>query len=282
MAYSFKIAGVVVLYQPTAAVVSNIQTYLWIVDNSEVPQPEIIQQITAITKAEYLALPENPGLARALNVGARKALAIGADFLLTMDQDSQATPDMLPKMLQYLATQDLSRLGILTPYHLTPSGIVPDQARPYNEVQSAMTSGNLLNLSAYLNVGPYLEDLFLDYVDNEYYLRLNLHGYKVIQLNDAFLLHNWANIYKIQFLNFNTYTLNYLPLRWYYITRNLFYVVNRYGKIFPTFCRQHLLFFFKNVIKIMLFESAKLKKLHMIFTGYRDFQKGKLGKYLPS
>ena len=40
-----------------------------------------------------MPIGENRGMAAALNAGAVLAVAAGYDFLLTMDQDSRATPE---------------------------------------------------------------------------------------------------------------------------------------------------------------------------------------------
>ena len=87
-----NIQGVVVLYNPDYTILDNIKSYLdgieklYIVDNSETKNHELINKIVSISaKCIYIDNNGNQGIAHALNVGAQKAIEDGADWLLTMD-----------------------------------------------------------------------------------------------------------------------------------------------------------------------------------------------------
>jgi rhamnosyltransferase len=284
MTRSIKLTGVVILYNPPLQMKANVLSYvdqidfLLVVDNSEDANQELGNYFKTLSKVEYLPQPGNPGLARAINLGAQRAKERGADFLLTMDQDSRPSGDMMDQLRQFIQNHDVSRTGIITPYHVTKSGCYPDRNIEYEEVSQTMMSGNLLNLKIYSEVGPLMEELFLDYVDVEYYCRLQAAGYQIVQVNKAFLLHDWGNISFINFFKNNIFLLNYPPLRWYYIIRNLFYVVHKYRGALPEI-KQHLFFWFKQVVKVLLFEPAKLLKCKMMLAGFIDYKKGILGKY---
>ena len=81
----------------------------------------------------------------------------------------------------------------------------------YEEVSQTMLSGNLINLKIYSEVGPFMEDLFLDYVDIEYYCRLQAAGYKIVQINRALIQHNWGNINFINVKNRSGLAILYTP-----------------------------------------------------------------------
>jgi rhamnosyltransferase len=284
MTRSLKIVGVVILYNPLQQMKENILSYLdnidflLAVDNSETSNQELVNYLKTLDRLEYVPQPDNPGLARAINMGAQKAIECGADFLLTMDQDSKPCGDMMDHLTQFIHNHDVSRIGVITPYHVTNIGCYPDTNVEYEEVSQTMMSGNLINLEIYSEVGPFREELFLDYVDVEYYCRLQASGYKIVQINKAFLLHNWGNINFINFFNKNIYILNYSPLRWYYIIRNLFYVIFKYKDTLPEI-KQHLIFWLKQMVKALLFEPSKLLKCKMMLAGFIDFKRGVLGKY---
>ena len=120
-----RIAAVVVLYNPGDEVISNVASYLeqvevlYAVDNSERPSPRTAAALGGSPKVRYLPNNANLGVAGALNTGAEKAIAAGFDLLLTMDQDSRAAPDMVELMLECLAGEDMERVGIISPFHLT-------------------------------------------------------------------------------------------------------------------------------------------------------------------
>lgn len=282
---SHRIAGLVVLYNPDPRVLQNIHTYLhqvevlFAVDNSEVVNPAVVEHLKHSEKIIYIPLGENLGIAKALNVGAEKALQLGYDFLLTVDQDSRAEADMVDKMLRCLEDRDISNIGILTPFHCIeafPSP--PPSGLKYKEELTTITSGNLLSLKAFREVGPFLEELFIDYVDFEYCLRLNFKGFKIMTVYDAWLHHKWGNAHIEKFL-FKRYKLsNHSYIRRYYITRNRFYVSRMYKNSFPKFYRSHRKLVRPELFQILLLEEDRFRKLKMFLKGYWDYKKGKLGK----
>jgi rhamnosyltransferase len=276
-----RIAGVVVLYHPASEVVANVRSWagqvdtIFAIDNSEGDIPAAVSTVAALGKVVLIRNGGNEGIARALNIGAEKAIEKGYDFLLTMDQDSSAAPDMVEKMLACLDGQDSSRVGILSPFHVTKAEPAPKGNCACREVLTVMTSGNLLNLSVYKAVGPFMDELFIDYVDHEFCLRLREKGYITIQSNLALLAHNVGDIHKYWIF----IATNHSPLRKYYKTRNRFYVVDKYKSVAPWFYYENFVRFVKEVIVIALFEHKKLEKFTMMATGYRDYKKGVLGKF---
>jgi rhamnosyltransferase len=280
MTIPLKINAVVILYNPDTDAFDNIASYqdqvgaVIAIDNSDHPSKETAARLKSFPGLVYFPNHANLGIAAALNIGTRMAIEQDCDFLLTMDQDSKASPDMIKQMLECLNNRDQSRIGMIAPFHRTKSG----HAQPKEEVSQAMTpmtSGCLLNLQAFKAVGPFREELFIDFVDNEYCLRLIKHGYGVIQANMSILEHNVGDTKKYgPFI-----ATNHSPLRRYYKTRNRFYVFSRYFSDFPSHCLFDLVRLTKEIASIILFEGEKLAKLGMMLQGWRDFRKGKFGRY---
>jgi rhamnosyltransferase len=272
---------VVVLYNPGDEVISNVASYLeqvevlYAVDNSERPSPRTAAALGGSPKVRYLPNNANLGVAGALNTGAEKAIAAGFDLLLTMDQDSRAAPDMVELMLECLAGEDMERVGIISPFHLTRGGGSPSRAGGCREVMTPMTSGNLLNLRVYLDAGPFRDDLFIDFVDNEYCLRLRRRGYRVLRAESAVLYHTVGDTRRYgPFI-----ATNHPPLRRYYKTRNRFLVNRLYRRDFPCHCLFDRVRLIKEILSILLFEGEKLAKLRMMWLGYMDFRRGRYGRY---
>lgn len=279
MGAKYTIAGVVVLYNPPEAVIGNIASYLgqidllYAVDNSD-DESCLDMPGFAGPKVVYQPNHANLGIAAALNIGAQRALAEGFDFLLTMDQDSCAAPDMVARMLECLDGRDMARIGIVSPFHVTKSGHLPGK-EACQDVMTPMTSGCLLNLRAFREVGPFREILFIDFVDNEYCLRLRKHGFDVYRANLARLEHSVGDTKKYgPFI-----ATNHSPLRRYYKTRNRFQVFREYVRDFPGHCFFDLVRLLKEIASIILFEGEKLDKLRMMWQGWRDFRRGRFGKY---
>lgn len=277
---SASIAAVIVLYNPGPEVLENIGSYLdavevaFVVDNTERPQPLLAEKLAGFPKVQYLPLHENVGIAKALNIGAEQAIAKRYRFLLTMDQDSRAFPGMVAAMLDCLAGRDPDRVGMLSPFHVTKSGHRPG-AQACQAAMTPMTSGCLLNLQAFGEVGPFLDELFIDFVDNEYCLRLRKEGFSVLRANGARLQHSVGDTRKFgPFI-----ATNHSPLRRYYKTRNRLLVFRRYFRHFPGHCLFDLVRLAKEIASIVLFEADKFAKLGMICRGFFDFLRGRYGRY---
>ncbi|WP_052746044.1 glycosyltransferase family 2 protein [Sulfurovum lithotrophicum] len=272
-----RVAAVVVLYNPADEIQENIDSYIdqvdtvYAVDNSDDKNESLINELKQTGKIVYVDNGGNKGIANALNVGANKATEDGYDFLLTMDQDSRVSEKMLSTMLECLGTVDIPTLGILSPFHASKIHTV-SREHGCIEKKVVMTSGNLLSLKAYRKTGPFLEELFLDYVDNEYCLRLQRHGYRVIQVSEAILFHKLGELSLRQLFGKNIYCYNYPPVRYYYRARN---VIAIHKKLEVAWGTEIL----RDMIKIFLYEKNKLQKFLYICYGMIDAIQGKMGKY---
>ncbi|WP_207431161.1 glycosyltransferase [Sabulibacter ruber] len=252
---------------------------LYCIDNSEHRNYTVANQIMSNPKVRYLFNNGNQGLAAALNKGASLALEDGFQWLLTMDQDSRAHKDMLPIMRKALVEETYSPVGILAPFQLDKDNQHQVVKEKVQRVKAVMTSGNLLNLEAFSRVGPFRAEFFIDYLDYEFCLRLKMHGYSILRVNKAILFHNVGDITLNYFLGVRITASNHSPLRRYYITRNRLQVMNIYKKQFPSYVKRDLFNMLKDVVRIMLFEKEKLKKLLYIGYGIRDFRNKRFGKF---
>lgn len=270
-----------VLYRPGLEVVDNIRSWagqvenVYAVDNSETSDPAFGTWVTDLRNVTYISQGENLGIAMALNIGAERAIEQGYDFLLTMDQDSVAVADMVALMLECLDDRNVARIGIVSPFHVTKSGHLPG-TELCQDVMTPMTSGCLLNLAVYRTVGPFRNDFFIDFVDNEYCLRLRKNGFGVCRANLARLEHSVGDTKKYgPFI-----ATNHSPLRRYYKTRNRFMVFHDYVRDFPGHCIFDMVRLAKEVASIILFEEEKLSKLDMMWRGWRDYRRRRFGKYV--
>ena len=275
-----KLAAVIVFYNPSEKNIQNIKKIissvdrLFIVDNSE----DDVIRYKETDKIKYLKLYENKGIAFALNKGAKEAIKEKFEWLLTLDQDSQITSDIINSLKKYLETHNCSKIGLISPYHdIKSDEIIKDVEA--EEMIDIMTSGNIINLKAYQQIGGFKDWLFIDCVDTEYCMNLNTHGFKTLRLNRIKMPHQLGDL-KIHKLFGKEYPCyNHGPIRRYYIVRNNLYIYKMYHDKFPAYC-EHLIRVQKGQVKrIIAFEKNKIKKLIMMYKGYRDFKKGIKGKY---
>jgi rhamnosyltransferase len=275
-----KVAGVVVLFNPPSNIIQNINSYfyqidyLWIIDNSPVNNSELFQSLEP-SKFSYLPNFNNIGIGAALNIAAKNAIEQKFDFLLTMDQDSSATPNMIRKMLDIYTSNDI---GIISARHNNKFEIHSSD-KGQEDITIVMTAGNLVNLHAYKQIGGFNENLFIDYVDHEFCLRLLDKNFRIIKVNNAIINHTVGNTTEIKLGFFKIYPTNHDPIRHFYQTRNRFYLKKLYKNKYPLIIKYDMKLFRNNIIKIILFEKNKINKILMILKGYIHFRKQITGKY---
>ncbi|XWW48096.1 glycosyltransferase [Fibrella sp. USSR17] len=277
------IAGVVVLYNSKSTVIENINTYinqvvrLYVVDNSATPNEDLIKEISQNSTIIYHLLNGNEGIASALNWAANQALEDGFQVLLTMDDDTKVPKNMVTDMINFW-NQYTEPIGILSGVHHTKQDFVL-----YRKLMYTLTSGNLLNLSAFKEIGPFMNELFIDHVDHEYGFRLNKYGYSVIEIPSIKLEHKLGyskrvSIGSLTLIKYGTHP----PVRLYYFARNGIYLLSKYTYLYPKFVFIYFLEISKRLVKASLLDENRQLRLRMIFRGFRDGIIGRLGKHSQS
>ncbi len=273
-----KLAGVVVLYEPSADLINNINTYidelqiLYVIDNSKNSNSNLFSN----EKIYYIFNQDNKGIAYALNKALKLAIKNNYEWLLTMDQDSFFINGGMNYMKKIM--HKYPNTAIFSPKHIFTEDnneIISDISYPFD----VMTSGNIINTTIIKKIGFFDESLFIDMVDVDVCIRLHKNNYEIIQINNALLKHKLGNL-KVHKIGKNEYYCNnHSPLRRYYITRNSFYLANKYYDIYPDYCVMLKRNIKEQIKGIILFEKNKIKKLIYIFKGYNDYKKGKKGKF---
>ncbi len=281
MKSELKVASVVILYNPALEVLKNIiacteQTEIvFVLDNSDSYNQTLIDKINNIDKVEYHNFNSNLGVAYALNFAANLAIKNNFDFLLTMDQDSEATSNFVKKLIEI--HRNYKSVGIAAPYPQNRIHKILPPDNSIHQINKVITSGALLNLRAYIEVGPFMEELFIDYVDFEYCFRLQRNNYSIYINNDAIIYHSVGNLIKWKLIGFRFYSTNHSPLRLYYRTRNRFRVKSLYKKYYPSIFRSDMINLLKELLKVILVESYKMEKLKMTGLGYLHYKQNKFG-----
>lgn len=145
-------------------------------------------------------------------------------------------------------------------------------------VESVITSGNLIKADLIRNIGFFNDNLFIDYVDYDFCCRIIENDLFIMKVNNAILIHNLGDTMRKKFLWKDVEYTNHSYIRRYYISRNRFYVWNKYKHIAPNFIYNDKKESLEEIIKILLFENNKILKLKMIIKGYIDFKNNIYGK----
>lgn len=277
-----NIAGVVVLFNPPENIKENIGSYidaldiLYVVDNSENYDVDIIHELKKHNKINYISNGANLGIAKALNIGACNAIEQGHQWLLTMDQDSKFQDLSFFQCFNYL--ENVDTIAIISPYHFQNFNIDKEKMYYYEEVDVVMTSGNLLNLALFKKIGKFEEKLFIDEVDHDYCIRARLRGYRIVNFINIPLTHHFGIKKQIirrgKLFEFTEHSAK----RMYYITRNNFYVWKKYYKANPELIKSRIKNFALLCKYILFYEDKKVAKIGNMLRGCFDFMINKYGR----
>lgn len=276
-----RLSATVTFYNPTRENIENIFSYIdkvdrvYIIDNSSKSNESMLPNNSKIV---YKANLKNLGVASALNDAAKMAIEDKSDWLLTMDQDSKFTGNNLSKMIDYLENNDCKNIGLISPWHVIKTGVKKSE-KNIEDVVEVMTSGNIINLDAYQKIGGYKDWLFIDGIDFDYCMNLNVNGYKVRRLNYCELEHELGDIKIVKILGRNFVCSNHNYIRRYYMARNNHYIYDLYHDDFPEYCEMILHGLDGQFRNILVFEKDKYRKLRNMKRGYKDYKKGIKGEY---
>lgn len=289
-------AAVVVWFHPTPAQALHVLSYCHhvahtiIVDNSPSDNHAMVDALfqdghlsdAMREHISYLPLLENKGIATALNHGCRYALSLAPTthtepiaWILTMDQDSQWEETELAHYYDLCNQYDqIEQVGVFSPrqdyQHRRPNYPIA-----YEQKTAVMTSGCLLSSETFRQTGGFVDELFIDEVDNEYcYHCLRLQK-QVVICNHAFLYHQLGEPVQIRLFGLFPKTYQaHAPFRYYYIVRNNLLLQRLYPE-HRKYTKKRLR---KMLKRVFLYERRNwAKSIYMCFRGWQDFRRNHFG-----
>ena len=285
---SMAIAGVVILYHPEQEVIRNIQSYLpfvdklYVADNTEKTISNVASQLRSHDKIQILYDSNNEGIAKRLNEASRLAIAEGYNWLLTMDQDSMFEDGELENYLlcagSFLYKDRTAMFGV--EYEQRPS----TKECEGKEAVQVITSGSILNLNLFSEIGDFDEALFIDEVDLEYCYRSIVKGYKIIQFSNIFMVHHLGKVsHHKSFKNLAiTPRVLHSPIRLYYMVRNYLYVAKKYPNQFAENDKYRRTALLNRIKNNLLYGRKRFTVLQYLLKSWIDFHKGVNGKIKPN
>lgn len=249
------------------------------------------------SKISYYTEYNNKGVAYALNYIFKIAKEKEADWVVTFDQDTNIPEDYRNKCEKLF---DIPNVAIITPQVIDKRRpyIKPTRRNvPYVDVEYCITSASCTNLKLWEKLGGFDEWLFIDFVDNDYCKRINIEGFRILQMSNIIINQEFGNIslkaaWKVKFYlwlskvthNKNVAKLSYhkqvTPLRVYYVHRNLLYLNKKYkhygGIGYRNFnCNSFVGFLFYFSLPSIIRGKEKIKILKAIIKGLYDGYKSK-------
>ena len=230
---------------------------------------------------------DNIGIAAALNKGIKYAEENNYYWILTLDHDSILDQNMVKNLLEtYYNLSQIERKKVvsLLPRYIEAGLDIDEQLKEKKDdisyVIGGITSGNLVKLSCFKDIGLFDEKLFIDFVDFDFCFRVREKGYEIIEVSKALLFHTVGNVKEAKFLWKNIIYSNHSAIRRYYITRNRRYCWERYKDIASDFIKADKDNDWREIVKIVLYEDHKYSKIKMVIRGILDYKRNKFGKYI--
>lgn len=282
MVRNTRIAAVVILYNPKESILENMVSYcsllenIVIVDNSEIPNNQVLDKINQLFHVHLIVNNGNKGIATALNQGIEKALNLGAQWILTMDQDSYFTLEMLKEYINILKNlYNKSEIAALGPNYENAA-----YTEEISKVETLITSGSLLNGEVFMQLDGYNEKLFIDEVDNDFCYRAQLKGYHIFKCNQISLNHSLGNERNIlTIFGIQRKRIFHSPIRLYYIVRNSLYMSSKYKSSFPISINKTKKDVLVRIKNNLIYGDQKWLTMKFVLLGFIDFKKRRFGKY---
>jgi rhamnosyltransferase len=295
------VCAVIVTYNPdtdrlgkTLQALAHTVARIVIVDNASAGlQEEALRQ--RVSNLVVTRLTENMGVAAAHNAGFALARALGYPYVLLLDQDSRPGEGMVTALLAALTAlraegvavgcvgarlanrengtvSQFTRIGWLGARRLPCT-----DTAPVVECDVVFSSGSLVPMTAFDEVGGLEDGLFIDHVDNEWCLRGRAKGYRIFGACNAILEHRLGEGEGRIWLGRWRRLPRHKPFRYYYMFRNTIllcrrdYVPLRYGVYYFTWLAALFLTF-------GVFARDRNGELGMMLRGMLDGVRGITGK----
>jgi rhamnosyltransferase len=285
MLYNNSVYALMVSYCGGSNIVNSINSLVdqvnrvVIIDNgSDIASLEILRELKNKDLITLIELGENFGVGYALNCGVNYAKSKSVDWILTLDQDSFLDHNMVSKMLSFRELNSDKAIFSIAPYILFSEEDLPHD---YLTIKTpfVITSGHLLSMSIFNEVGYFNDKLFIDGIDFDFCYRLILKNISTYKVSGAFLRHSLGDFKNINFYFLSFNLIVHSPLRRYYLFRNHLYLFFRYFFKLPLQITKKSVFEFILILQILIFEQRKLQNMKMIILGFIDFFRGIYGKF---
>ena len=278
---SQDVLAVVVSYnglQKTRQTVETLRRqvgHIHIVDNgSDAKSLGVLESLEGEPNITVERLGENRGVGYALNRGVERAREMGCTWLLTMDQDSVVDGSMIEAYRAALA-QDPGMV-CLTP-RISARSRKKDAAG--SVISYAITSGNLVRVSVFEQIGLYDEGLFVDCIDFDFCLRLRRAGYSIYRVPAAMMEHQLGDSVDLP-KGVQKYYARHSPVRRYYMYRNFMYMAERYFFTFPGFIFKLGLSSVLLLLFIGVLDASPFASYRAVARGLWDYAARKDGPYV--
>ena len=236
--------------------------------------------LNSLRNVAFLRNAENIGIAAALNQGCRFAIERGASWVLAFDQDSIPDRNFVSRVAsEWRTLSACERIGLIGVNFESPGGkTLLSPGSGMVDARVVITSGSLLNLAAWQQVGPFREDFFIDEVDHEYAIRLRRNGWQVKVTRQILMAHAMGSPSGPRLAGWQPLLSHHSALRRYYMARNRVLLAREHIGFEPRFVVSQLARSLRESATVLLFEPQKTAKLSAMLRGVVDGLRGRSGR----
>lgn len=249
--------------------IENQVSEIVLVDNGSENICKVKEYFSSLNKIRFLENHSNMGIAFALNQIQEYAEERDYQWVLSLDQDSICDKNLITEYKKYINSQT----GIICAKIIDLNDSDTFEEEDFEEIGDStkiITSGSLIRTSVWDEVGKYDNRLFIDYVDTEFQERVLRSGYKIIKLNNTYVLHEIGKMKVVSILGIKIHCSNHSAFRRYYMVRNRLYFKRKYFG-WNGYFKERIRLILGDV-KILLFEQDKIHKIKASQRGYRDYR----------
>lgn len=272
------IAGIV-LYNPNierlkdnlTAVSLQVEKII-LIDNNSSNIKEIERILSLYNSVILIKNRDNFGIAKALNQICEYADGKNYKWVLSLDQDSIIKPGLMEVYANYL-NKIPENVAMLTCYIQDRNFNYENSRKIYTtDVDFCITSGSLIRLDLWKEIGKYDEVFFIDRVDTDICHRFVVAKKRIVKIDYIGILHEIGNKTTIkQLLGKQITVFNHPSFRVYYIVRNSIYYAYKHRRTTSFWANYFAAY--NRLFIILLFEKNKFRKLFRGINGIVDGHK---------
>lgn len=228
-----RILAIVVLYNPSneilekwkAYVLRHSQVFFYFVDNSQ-----FFAKVANTENSIYYGCQSNLGIAAAQNIGIKYAIENDYSYSIFFDQDSEIDGNFIQDLVREFdcIRKKNNQIVILGPRVINKDSLQEYKHREnmvdgaYAIASHLISSGSIVNVDVFKDVGLMNEKMFIDYVDFEWCWRVQRKGYLCGKASNVFMKHKVGQN-MVSFLGVPV--VFSAPIRYFYQYRNFLWLL---------------------------------------------------------
>lgn len=209
----------------------------------------------------------NYGIAKALNIGMENFKFLGYKWVLTLDQDSVCPDNLMAEFKNKMADE---RVGIICPdvYYVGKQNTnqVNNRER-FIKIDACMTSASLTRIDAWEFSGKFNDFYFIDFVDNDFCMKLKLNGYIIFRANKVLIHHCLGEAKVVKIFNKKYVKFLHSPFRTFYMVRNNILFIKQYKENLNVM--KEIIKLLYIVMNILLFSDYRYRHIKNIVAGIK-------------